>query len=469
MPHNRSHRPAKASRESLVLLIYLGILWLAGGASRADTLGQPIVMFATWCVLFAVIFGWVKTDWSKVRPLLVLLASFAALIAAQLIPLPPGIWASLPGRDVIVQTALAVGEPQPWRPITISPAATVNSLFSLTVPLAILAVSSTLSFYANRRVLIFILGAGVFACLLGLIEFSGANFDNPLVNDPLGAVTGNFANQNHFALFLAFGVLVALAWGLQETAEGQWRVPVVGALIIIFLLVILATGSRSGVGFAALALILGLLISRKGLAARMRGLTGGQKFLAIGALAGLVSLVIVASIYADRAISITRAVELTDTTDMRLQILPVLLALVARYFPFGSGFGAFDPVYRITEPDALLGPKYINHAHNDFLEVAIDGGLPGILLIVVAAIWWLSATLKTVRHPTSNALLARVGSAIILLTAAASLVDYPVRTPFIAGLITLSAVWLYRFSRREVSGDGSASNRHRSSGTSLVE
>ena len=51
---------------------------------------------------------------------LILLGALAALMAIQLIPLPPGIWTALPGRERYLEAAAAIGIPQPWRPISLT-------------------------------------------------------------------------------------------------------------------------------------------------------------------------------------------------------------------------------------------------------------------------------------------------------------------------------------------------------------
>src|SRR5690606_17001007 len=83
---------------------------------------------------------------------------------------------------------------------------------------------------------------------------------------------------------------------------------------------------------------------------------------------------IVASATLGRAVSLERALSLDFGQDLRREALPTVWAMTKLYFPIGSGVGTFDPVYRIHEPDSLLSISYFNHAHNDLLEVVLDGG-----------------------------------------------------------------------------------------------
>jgi O-antigen ligase len=126
---------------------------------------------------------------------------------------------------------------------------------------------------------------------------------------------------------------------------------------------------------------------------------------------------------------------------MRRRGLGTVLAMTAQYFPLGSGFGGFDPVFRLHEPDNLLKPTYFNHAHNDFLEVVLDGGLPAGIILAAAALWWARRSVVAWRSISIDRLPA-AGSMIIFLVGVASVFDYPARTPIIMALLAIAAVWL---------------------------
>ena len=61
------------------------------------------------------------------------------------------------------------------------------------------------------------------------------------------------------------------------------------------------------------------------------------------------------SVAAGRAVSINRALTVDAGQDMRARGLPTVLEMIRTYFPFGSGLGGFDPIFRIHEPFELLG------------------------------------------------------------------------------------------------------------------
>lgn len=115
------------------------------------------------------------------------------------------------------------------------------------------------------------------------------------------------------------------------------------------------------------------------------------------------------------------------------------------FMPIGSGFGSFDPVFRMYEPDELLHPGYFNHAHNDWLELALTGGLPALLLLAAFILWAGWRLYSSFRTPASDpALRVRSGGLVLLVLAGASVSDYPLRTPILAALLALACAWLAR-------------------------
>jgi O-antigen ligase len=440
MPSSR--RSAFRPDLPLILTIALiALLWIAGGASRADTMGQVVVRAGCWAILIAAILAGPRPSLGAARPVLLLLAATIALPLVQLVPLPPDWWQALPGRDIL----LIPGEPVPWRPWTMTPGATRNALASLIVPFVTLMLLVQGGERVQRTMptmLLVMIGA---ATVLGLLQFSGARINNPFVNDTPGQVSGIFANRNHFALLLAMGCLIAPVWAFADREALRWRGPLAAGAVLLLVLTILSTGSRSGMLLGAVSLVLALLLVGKRL---RRRLAGAPRWVlpAVGAAAVLVIGGVVAlSFAADRADAIDRLLALDTSADMRTRSLPTVLSMIHLYMPFGSGFGGFDPVFRIHEPFDLIKFTYFNQAHNDYLGIALDGGVAGVAVLVAGIAWWLVATIRAWRAaPGEAASLGRLGSAIILLVLLASATDYPARTPTIMALLVIAAFWLAR-------------------------
>ncbi|WP_230279627.1 O-antigen ligase [Croceicoccus sp. Ery15] len=438
-----SSTPLDARLSFWMLAALLAVLWIAGGASRADASGQVIVRLAAWIILVIYILVTPKFEWRAIRMPAVLLGAGVIIVALQLVPLPPAVWTQLPGRDVLIQAAVVAGETeQPWRPLSISPGATDNALNSLVVPTVTLVLLANLTRRQHWQVAALLIALMFASAVYGLLQFSGARIDHPLLNDVRGMVSGSFANRNHLALFLAAGCALAPAWALKD--EGiHWKTLAGIGLLVFFALMILGTGSRGGMLVGATAIAVTLL-SVGGRVYRLLARLPRKYAIGLGvstaaSFIGIITL----SIVLDRARSIKRFENLSAQDDLRSQIAPVVADIIPRYSPAGSGFGAFDPVFRISEPDHLLMFKYVNHAHNDWLEIVLDGGLAGAMLIAASLAWIVWRSLIAWKRPDGrDTLLARTGSILLLLFGMASFVDYPARTPMIMSLVVIAAVWL---------------------------
>lgn len=447
--------PNSARKPSIffvVFLLFLLTLWVAGGASRADVAGQLIVrIVAIIALAISAVFG-AKPSVPATGAVGWIVLAALVLALLQLVPLPPGVWQSLPGRELIVRAAQISAQDQPWRPWSIVPGATLNAAASLLVPLAVLVLISQLS-PTERQLLPGSLLVAIIGCMfVGILQVAGLRVDNPLINEQIGQITGTFANRNHFALFLACGCVLAPVWAFNGRREAGWRGPAALGLVLLFELLILACGSRAGLVLGILALAVGCFLARRSIKAALERYSRWVRRTLAISIVGAIALLAWISVRADRAMSIYRLMELDTGEDLRRRALPTVVEMVRVYFPAGSGLGGFDPVFRIHEPVNLLAIAYFNHAHNDFLEVVLDAGFAGLLLLAAALLWWVWATLRAWRSgATGDEMLPRLGSAILLLVMAASVVDYPARTPMIMAVLVLAGAWL---------ADQSAERRH---------
>lgn len=424
-----------------MLLLFLAVLWLAGGASREDALGQIIVRVAAAATLFTAVL--VFPARARLLPVVALLTLAIALPLLQLVPLPSAWWQALPGRTPFVDAAAISGEASPWRQLSLSPGATRNALASLLVPTAMLSLLVGTDLTRRTLLPVAILGLVVASTLLGMLQGGGAGFDNPLINDSVGQVSGSFANRNHFALFLAMGCLICPVWAFSSTRRAGWRaVPALG-LMLVFALMILASGSRAGLLLGAIAIALGIFQARAGIRYELRQRPRWVlPVLAAGATAVAATLVLI-SVAAGRAAAIDRVLSVDTGQDMRSRGLSTVLLMIRTYFPAGTGLGSFDPVFRLHEPFALLKVSYFNHAHNDWLEIILDAGLPGLLVLLIAMGWWSWASINAWRAAPGNGRdRARLGSSLLLLVMVASGFDYPARTPIIMAMMVVAAAWL---------------------------
>ncbi|MER8543502.1 O-antigen ligase family protein [Mesorhizobium sp. M1334] len=93
----------------------------------------------------------------------------------------------------------------------------------------------------------------------------------------------------------------------------------------------------------------------------------------------------------------------------------------------GVGFGNFQNAYQIYEREGMIFRQYVNHAHNEYLEIAFEGGVPAILLMAVYFVLLFAALVRVRRDPLQKAAFLSVSFLLIH-----SLVDYPLRTGALA-------------------------------------
>lgn len=435
----RSTYVPKVSINFFLLTALLVMIWVAGGASRADALGQVLVRAVAWMTIVGTTVLGPRPALTAVRPVLIILAAALLLVALQLVPLPAAIWRALPGRTELADMATLIGQPPTWRPMAIVPGAALNAMSSLVVPFAVLLLVAGLSENETAWLPGLVFGLIASSAVIGLLQFSGAGISNPFINDSPGQVSGNLANRNHFALLLALGCLIAPIWALFNKPSMSWRIPAAAGFVLVFVLLILGSGSRAGIVVGILALGIDLLLIRNCLKSRGRQVSRWIFPAIVGVTVATIGIFAAVSIMANRAISVGRLFDTASGEDLRTRTMPTVIDMIRTYFPAGSGFGGFDPIFRIHEPFRLLKPTYFNHAHNDYLEVALDGGLLGILLLVAAIAWWLRASVAAWRGGSA---LAKLGSAMIGLIFIAELFDYPARTPIIMTIIIIAGAWL---------------------------
>ncbi len=439
----------------IILVVLLLVIALGGGASRGDAFSQPMVRLASLAAVAWVLWRSRLADLRSGGWPLGLLALLAALASLQLLPLPPVLWNVSDGHHAYAEFLRVVGQDAAWRPMSISPDRTLNSLLALLCPAAILLLLSQLPGRSGRRdrlvmeVWLVILLA---SALLSVVQVGGGvGYLYRVTNE--GSAVGLFANRNHQALFLACGLPLLAAWVIGSSADPRqsrirtW-VALCGAAAIWPALLI--TGSRAGLVLGALGTIFALILiltDRNGEQGRRDRVQWRRTGLLVG-VPLIVALFGVAMILAQSRGEAVERLFRSSEAELRANVLPTLLRMLRDYQPFGAGFGAFDPAFRRYEAHASLTTNYLNQAHNDWLQIGIEGGIPALLLLLAFVLLCVRAAVRAwsgQRRPAT--LHARAALFVIILIAAASLVDYPLRTPLVAALMACSLYWLARGTR----------------------
>jgi O-antigen ligase len=314
-----------------------------------------------------------------------LLLALHALVLVQIVPLPPAVLRLVsPGSFSFYNDPLLVPLAA-WRPISVSPPDTLRGLaFLAAFSLLFLAVFREMAETVwRRRLLLTVVGVGV---ALTVVAFVQAASPEPRKIYGLWrpqwdwAVFGPYVNRNHFAGYLVMAAPLAIGFALEAIGrlraawarrrrgwlllgerEGnavlRWS-----AVVMVIVAGLLASRSRGGVSSFALAALL------LPLASRHRWRTA----LAVALLVGLGLAWIGVS-------DVLTAFEVRGVKGSRLDLWRDMLPMVPRFPLFGDGWNAFATAFPWYQ--TVWKTDWIGEAHNDYLQVLIDGGAVGAGLV----------------------------------------------------------------------------------------
>lgn len=420
----------------LVLVSFLCLIFVAGGSSWGYE--QKLVLLRPAAVIAAGI-GLCTIKAHHLRCYYLVWAPFLAVTALtiiHLIPLPYAWWSLLPGREVIVDIGALAGLGHLSRPITLSPDATLNALWSLTVPFAVLVLASQIDELGHRRLLVVLLALVTCSGLIGLLQVAGS--DIALYADRT-STSGFFANRNHQAILLAMifpMAVTAMAVGFGLGIDSRIEKFIGYGIAILAIPLIIITGSRAGL-MAGLAAVLAIPYITKGYASANLGYF--QRIIRVSTAMAVFIGIVLGTIFASRDLAISRVIS-TDN-DIRWPVWRSVFDALPEFWPWGSGVGSYVEAYQIIEPDTLLRPTFSNHAHNEWLEIALTAGAPGIFLLIVSGLLCVLAFVKGFSKAGRPAMFSRLGISLILVLVFASTVDYPVRTPIHSSILAMAAIW----------------------------
>ena len=100
-------------------------------------------------------------------------------------------------------------------------------------------------------------------------------------------------------------------------------------------------------------------------------------------------------------------------------------------------------MFAVNENLDIAGYEFVNHAHNDVLELLIEMGFAGACCAIVAVVAFLARVImvqwRDPRGQSWRAPLLWGGFFILALLMLHSLADYPLRTPAISAVAGLAA------------------------------
>lgn len=406
---------------------------LLGGSTQNVWFTAALQLAAVVILAWAVIEGPIEPLTRDAQRLIVLAAALLGLVAVHLVPLPPSLWQSLPGRGLVSQGLKQLGLAPGWQPLSLVPYDTITTSLTLLPPLAMLAAVLVLRAYTRPGMAVALFIGAALGLALGRLQIGGSEavserfYIQPEHN--MGTASGFFANPNHMAtlLLITLPFVTALAgWGLDmfggRSSRGRACLLLGGAGALLVIIGLTLNGSLAGLGLSIPVVLLSVLMFVR----PSRWVRNG--IFVAAAIAGLACVVVIAT-------SLNRNSfngHTSSSIATRQEFFATGIKVAADYFPVGSGIGTFVPVYRIREGGRTSDLTiYVNHAHDDYLELLIETGLPGVALLMVFFLWWGSVVLRLMRTPDGD-LFARAGAIASLVIFIHSIVDYPLRTSAIA-------------------------------------
>lgn len=416
---------------------YLGLCLLFGGSSSGGVLGNAMLQLVGLGIVVVIIGAGTSLKMVRAeRQLLLLAGAMMALALVQLVPLPPVIWANLPGRSSVVHGFELLGAPLPWLPISLWPAATLSTLAALVPPMAMVIIIFFGGSQSQRLLGWTLVVLAAVSFLLGFAQLAGGQ-QSPFYlyrltnNDQL---VGFFANSNHLATLGVMTLPLLAALSVADRSVGARReltrhVGKWAALICLAGFIIL--------GVVADGSIAGLLLLIPSVIGSFVVLRLENAKIALPLVAGL--LIASATIFVVIALQspLLNGFGVTDIgvgAQSRTTMFAHSYAAITSFFPIGSGLGSFLLVYPGFADHNVATAVYVNHAHNDYLECVLETGVFGVVLIGLFLAWWLRQAFFAWREGGIRARFARAASIASAMVMAHSLVDYPLRTSAIAVL-----------------------------------
>jgi O-antigen ligase len=411
---------------------------VSGGASQTSIaanviLAATILIVAWGCFAFGAVYAWAYTPlaiacgsvgllglltgsrpvWSSGRLVLLPLLGIGIVALIQLVPLPvPVLQRISPGTVAFIERydlTFALGaDPQGdgrvrlLHAISVAPALTIRALALFGSALLFLSgLWRSLSRRMSGRLARGIVVVGCLLAVVGVAQkalLGDGSFDGMRIYGfwtPESLLTtpfGPFVNKNHFAGWMLMAVPLALALACAELEKGRsrlhgrgprtffiWlsepdggRMLLYGVAATLMTLSLLMTGSRSGLACLAAVVCGGAVRAARRLGARR----------ALVPAAAALLLIVVGLQWAGPDAALRRFLNDTESVGLRLRIWRASADAVTHFAVFGTGLDTFGTAMMQYQPART--PLHYNEAHNDYVQLLVEGGLVAFVLLIAA-------------------------------------------------------------------------------------
>ncbi|WP_211352805.1 O-antigen ligase family protein [Altererythrobacter ishigakiensis] len=352
------------------------------------------------------------------------------------------------GRELAGEIFDLLGTSSDWRGLSLVPRDTLFGFAMILPAAAAFLASITLDRSGRRQVVWAMIIVVMISLLVGLIQFGSNGSALDIYNSRhRGSFLGFFANRNHQGLLMAIGGVFAVAAIKERFDSHRLTIALAALAAIVFFTAAVGTLSRAGIGLTMLGLCITLFAIFKHDKLKW-------PYVAAGGFAAALALYFV-TFSSTTQTALDRFSQIEENG--RLEIWQKSSPLIEQYLPWGAGLGSYTSVYPVIERLQDVNPLYFNRIHNDYLEVLIEFGVPGLILLLLFAALYLRRILEGLRSSVDIGVFALPAAVSIGLVALHSIVDYPLRTQSHAVLFAMSCGFLFSLHRKRPSSNKSFS------------
>jgi O-antigen ligase len=399
-----------------MIAVYIVVLFIVGTIPLLFAAVQPWVWSLYSVIIFAsfVLLLWQdknQRSWLPNKLFISTLIIFFIVTLFQYIPLPAYLLSLLsPFRyKALVTSNNLINSSSSWHSLSYSP---VNSfswwLFLISASMFFFILRHHCESRKSLKLIVgIIVGLAIAEALYGLVQALIPSLGVlwvDYIQAGLGDARGTYINRNHFAGFiemvwpLALGYTLAMGFrgkdiNLRKLLASDWLnkqiLLVMG--IVVMLLALLLSRSRAGITGVFIGFATFILISRSVQKRLPRGfwvMTGVMVFLVFlyGFKIGFDPII-------NRFLGIGQQL---GAGESRLDIWRDSLVILKDH-PFGIGLGNFKQIYPVYNVSRISDTRFL-YAHNDYLQLLVEAGIPGFLALVSGFFFFLVKSVKKVKQ-----------------------------------------------------------------------
>ncbi|MDQ3068781.1 MAG: O-antigen ligase family protein [Acidobacteriota bacterium] len=353
-----------------------------------------------WAALPLLVLALAAAGLARARPSLTTLADAGAIaalavIALQLLPLPPSILDALSPAARAFRSDMVLAAPGTgWRPLSLDPARTRVSFMLFAAAFALMLAVRENASSSNRSLARWITWMALAAAVIGTggatLSPHGRIYGFWSPSEPGAAPFGPIINRNHYAAWaltaasIGAGYFAANALRRRDEApEARRLVAMLSDTRALWLLFAIAIVTVSVVLTASRGAFIGLVAAAGAAFALTWRRVNARALMAAGVACAVCVLAAVSLAQPDRLA--TRIGQPGDGGDlgMRRHIWRESAAVARQYPLAGVGAGAFPSAMTYYQTGAR--DIFFNHAHNQYLELFVEGGMLLALPLMLTA------------------------------------------------------------------------------------